>query len=469
MLVLSLALTWTFVSETHRWLIRNLEEKGLSQIDEIAGKIAPALKDRDKEKVSQLLEESFTEAEVAYLGVIDSEEKIFAERLRRLRFLETPGAIFESARKAEGPTTTILQDRVGQTTYFFLAPVSQSKQSGQQKVGAVVLGISSHYIQRDIREIVGITLPLYAAAMIMSCILVFFLLSRGLRPLGDVARLTSQIAQGDFSQRITVSRRDEIGVLAQSFNVMAEALNERETRRRQAEEALAKKAEELTRSNTELQHFAFIASHDLQEPLRTLASYVQLLAHRYKGKLDSDADEFIAFAVEGATRMQDLINALLAYSRIETKGKDLEPTPCDRVLETALKDLQLVIENSRAIVNHDLLPTVMADATQLRQLFQNLIGNAVKFRGNKPPVIHVSAERNGKAWVFSVRDNGIGIDPQFFERIFVIFQRLHSKQDYPGIGVGLTLCKKIVERHGGRIWVESKPGEGATFRFTIPV
>jgi signal transduction histidine kinase len=238
---------------------------------------------------------------------------------------------------------------------------------------------------------------------------------------------------------------------------------------KQAQADLAKKAEELARSNTELERFAYVASHDLQEPLRMVASYTQLLARRYKGKLDSEADEFIAFAVDGATRMQALINALLSYSRIGTKGKAFEPVNCNDVFNTALKNLQLAIEQSEAVVTHGPLPTVIGDATQLGQLFQNLIANAIKFRSDdKPPAIHVSTEQNGKECVFSFRDDGIGIDPQFSERIFIIFQRLHSKEEYPGTGIGLALCKKIVERHGGRIWVESEPAKGATFWFTIP-
>jgi len=231
---------------------------------------------------------------------------------------------------------------------------------------------------------------------------------------------------------------------------------------------LTVQAAELAHSNTELEQFAYVASHDLQEPLRMVASYVQLLARRYKGKLEAEADEFIGFAVDGAKRMQDLINALLTYSRIGTKGKEFGPIDCETVLQIALKNLHLAIEDSQAMVTHDALPTIRGDATQLGQLFQNLIGNAIKFRGDKRPAVHVSAERNGKEWGFSFRDDGIGIDSQYAERIFVIFQRLHSKEEYPGTGIGLALCRKIVERHGGRIWVESEPGKGSTFRFTMP-
>jgi signal transduction histidine kinase/integral membrane sensor domain MASE1 len=238
--------------------------------------------------------------------------------------------------------------------------------------------------------------------------------------------------------------------------------------REQAEKALIKQAEELTRSNAELEQFAYIASHDLQEPLRMVASFVQLLERRYKDKLDSDANEFIAYAVEGAKRMQALINGLLAYSRIGTHGKPFELTDCEAVLESALSNLRVAIEESNAIVTHDPLPTVMADGSQLIQLFQNLIGNALKFCNIKAPEIHIGVKQRYGEWLFSVKDNGIGIDPQYAERIFVIFQRLHTRSEYSGTGIGLAICKKIVERHGGRIWVESELGKGATFYFTIP-
>jgi len=238
--------------------------------------------------------------------------------------------------------------------------------------------------------------------------------------------------------------------------------------RKQAEEALKDKTEELARSNRDLEQFAYVASHDLQEPLRMVTSYVQLLARRYKGKLDSDADEFIGFAEGGAIRMWKLINALLTYSRVGMQAKQLKSTDCETILIQSLNNLKVAIEENGAVVTHDPLPTVMADNSQLVQLFQNLIGNAIKFRRNEPSRVHVSASRNGDGWIFSVRDNGIGIAPEYAERIFIIFQRLHSREEYAGTGIGLAISQKIVERHGGRIWVESQAGKGATFYFTLP-
>jgi PAS domain S-box-containing protein len=239
--------------------------------------------------------------------------------------------------------------------------------------------------------------------------------------------------------------------------------------RKRAEHQLAERAERLAQSNAELEQFAYVASHDLQEPLRMVSSYTQLLGRRYTDKLDDDAREFIHYAVDGATRMQVLINDLLAYSRVGTRGVDLAPTSSEAALERALGNLRLAVAESGGVVTHRALPTVIGDPVQLTQLFQNLVGNALKFRGAEPPRVDVSAERSGDDWVFTVRDNGIGIDPAYGERIFVIFQRLHSRAEYPGTGIGLAICKKIVERHGGRIWLHVASGPGSAFRFTLPV
>jgi PAS domain S-box-containing protein len=237
--------------------------------------------------------------------------------------------------------------------------------------------------------------------------------------------------------------------------------------RNAAEAHLLHKVEELNRSNEELGQFAYIASHDLQEPLRMVASYTQLLSRRYAGKLDSDADEFIAYAVDGATRMQRLIQDLLAYSRVGTKGKDLRDTSSEDALRHALSNLRGAIEESGALVTHDPLPEVLADEMQLIQLFQNLVGNAIKYQNPGIPKIHIAAANGGKQYRFSVQDNGLGIDPQYFERIFGMFQRLHKREEFAGTGIGLAICKKIVERHGGQISVESQPGVGSTFRFAL--
>lgn len=266
--------------------------------------------------------------------------------------------------------------------------------------------------------------------------------------------------------------RDRSGNIIGTFGISRDI-----TGRKQAEQDLADKADELQRSNTELEQFAYVASHDLQEPLRMVASYTQLLSRRYKARLDPEADEFISYAVEGATRMQGLINDLLAYSRVGTRGKPFTTVDCNEVLARALANFKLAIDESRARITCDPLPDIAGDATQLMQLFQNLLGNALKFRSaEQPPEIHLSAtprrtalpERARAEWLFAVRDNGIGIEPKYFERIFIIFQRLHTREQYPGTGIGLAVCKKIVERHGGRIWVESAPGKGSTFYFTLP-
>ena len=240
------------------------------------------------------------------------------------------------------------------------------------------------------------------------------------------------------------------------------------TERKRVEETLKKAMADTERSNKDLEQFASIASHDLQEPLRMVASYTQLLGERYASQLDEKAKKYITYAVEGAIRMQRLVNDLLAYSRISTRGNPLETTDSHSILGEAIRNLAATIEESKAIVTNEELPMVRADASQIEQVFQNLLANAIKFRGENSPHIHVSVRDEGREWVFSVRDNGIGIERQYADRIFVIFQRLHTRQEYPGTGIGLAVCKRIVERHGGKIWFESVPGKGSTFFFTVP-
>ncbi len=240
------------------------------------------------------------------------------------------------------------------------------------------------------------------------------------------------------------------------------------TERKCAAEKLRRTMDELERSNADLEQFINVAYHDLQEPLRMVSSYVQLLEQRYKGKLDEDAEEFIGYAVEGINHIHRLINDLLKYSTVGRHNKSFEPIDCTKVIEYTVNNLNAAIEESGAVITHDPLPTIMADGLEFAQLSQNLISNAIKFHGDEPPSIHISAEQKENEWVFSVCDNGIGIDPEFTDRIFTIFRRLHRRNEYPGTGIGLAMCKKIVERHGGRIWVESEPGKGSIFYFTIP-
>jgi PAS domain S-box-containing protein len=240
------------------------------------------------------------------------------------------------------------------------------------------------------------------------------------------------------------------------------------TERKEAEAALHHAHEELKRSNAELAQFAYVASHDLQEPLRMVSSYTQLLARRYGDKLDGDAREFMAYVVDGAARMKQLIEDLLAYSRVGTRGREFKPVSVEAPLRRAIMNLKSAIDEAGASVSFDAMPTLEADEMQLAQLFQNLIGNALKFRSASVPRIHVVSSEKPDEWEFAVTDNGIGIEKEYFERIFMVFQRLHNKGEYPGTGIGLAICKKVVERHGGRIWVESEPGAGSSFRFTLP-
>ncbi|MEG4282736.1 ATP-binding protein [Microcoleus sp. A006_D1] len=269
----------------------------------------------------------------------------------------------------------------------------------------------------------------------------------------------NQILQEEISTRRAVEKA------LQEQNLL---LQQEISNRQRAESALLKSNQELARSNAELEQFAYVASHDLQAPLATIASYAQLLEKRYKDQLDSQAIKFIGNIVQGCTRMQILIDDLLEYSRVGRSGKPFQMTDCNHAVQQAIVNLQGAIRDTQAVVTYTELPAVMGDSSQFAQLFQNLIGNAIKYRHDAPPQVHITACQQEENWLFSVSDNGIGIASQHQERIFQIFQRLHTQREYSGTGIGLAICQKIVERHGGSIWVESEPGQGSTFHFTLP-
>ena len=276
-----------------------------------------------------------------------------------------------------------------------------------------------------------------------------------LEPFHNLTEGTKIIGSGKLEHRIPIMSKDEFGQLAESFNRMLDNLEDT--------------AENLQRSNSELEQFAYVASHDLQEPLRMVTSFLQLLQKRYKGQLDDDADKFINYAVDGSERMRQLISDLLTFSRVGKNVNQFQLIDCRAVLDRVLLNLKMAIEDAGAEVTYDSPPTVLADEIQLVQLFQNLTGNAIKFRGKEPPKVHISITRQNSDWLFSIRDNGIGIEPQYADRIFVIFQKLHTKSKYSGTGIGLAICKKIVENHGGRIWLQSVPDRGSVFSFTLPI
>jgi signal transduction histidine kinase len=416
------------------------------------------------------------------------------------------------------PFAAYSRDRGGEAATLPPIPTGQTE-AHWFKNGQIVLVHSiifqakptgSVYIQSDLREIndrlkrgAGIA-AIVLLTSLLAALLVSSIFQRAVaEPITHLARIAGLVSRDkDYSVRATpTGGRDELAALVETFNEMLARIQERDgalrevhneleqriqertaalaeaneqlrseiTQRKKSEEHLVETVGELKRSNDELEQFAYVASHDLQEPLRMVASYTQLLAKRYKGRLDPDADEFIAYAVDGSNRMQGLIQDLLAYSRAGAIGEALREISSEKALKEALTNLRGTIEESGAVVTHDALPVITTGDTQLAQIFQNLVGNAIKYHGPEVPHVHVSATKNGgKEWIFSVRDNGMGIDPQHFERIFILFQRLHGRTEFKGTGIGLAICKKILERLGGRIWVESQPEKGSTFYFALP-
>jgi light-regulated signal transduction histidine kinase (bacteriophytochrome) len=347
----------------------------------------------------------------------------------------------------------------------------------------------------DLRQRIWNYLQIVFYVLILSLVVAFSISQRLQQvvsePVLQLAGLAREVSvDQNYTLRAAKPSDDEIGTLVDGFNAMLSQIEGRDralqdahaelqrrivelqrevAERMRVEAGLAKQTVELQRSNAELQQFAYVASHDLQEPLRMVSSYTQLLAKRYRTELDAEAHEFIDFAVGGVKRMQKLIQDLLQFSRVGARSQTFANVNCESLLQKALLNLSAAIRESGAEVTHGSLPTVQGDESQLAQLFQNLIDNAIKYRNEKSPKVCIECEPQEGAWLFSVKDNGIGIEPQYAERIFVLFRRLHGKTEYQGTGIGLAICKKIVERHGGQIWVESEAGKGSNFKFTLPL
>lgn len=337
-----------------------------------------------------------------------------------------------------------------------------------QRIGTV-------YIQLDLKELYNRIKRVVVTVIMVSIVvlMIAFLFSRRIQrvvtdPILRLASTAQQVsAANDFSLRVPKTSTDELGILIDQFNNMLEQISKRDQALQEAFKLAENHASELTRSNFELQQFAYIASHDLQEPLRTISNMVTLLKRQIEKQLDAESKEYMDFILQGSARMQLLIKDLLDYSRVGTKGGKFELLDCNSALENALLNLRAEIESSNAVITNDSLPTVVADANQIVRLFQNLIGNAVKYRSTDDPIVHISYTELPTHWQFSVKDNGLGIDPRYHERIFEMFRRLHRQEEYEGTGMGLTICRKIAERHKGEAWVQSGFTAGSTFFFSI--
>ena len=360
------------------------------------------------------------------------------------------------------PTMSVTEGR------DFFDPVRDALDELERDLNAARMAATGT-LQSTAASVNGLLIGIAVAFALVVVVLAVGLRFAAIRPVSRLAEEVRQVSRGDFDHPVGQSGPRELRELGADVNVMRERILSDLSAVRVAHAELDERTTDLERSNAELEQFAYIASHDLQEPLRKVASFCQLLERRYKGKLDERADQYIAFAVDGAKRMQILINDLLAFSRVGRIVREPVEVSCDAVLEQALGNLADTIERTGATVEADPLPTVSAEVPLLTAVFQNLISNALKFRGDDPPKVRVTARRDGDFWEFAISDNGIGIDPEYADRIFVIFQRLHNKADYPGTGIGLAMCRKIIEYHGGTIWLDTSVESGSRFCFTLPV
>jgi signal transduction histidine kinase len=429
-----------------RW--EDLHKGHRTLADQLAVGFASPLWNFDRPTIGKIAEGAFHEENISGLIVLAEDGTVVHVR----------------SRDPQAWDRILERDPVGESDIVETRPILfEGEPIGRLKVMA-----TKRFVQRDLRAtqshvVLGIA-GLDLAVILSLYVLLHRVILRPLKRIEEYAVAVSAGGRSDPQEPL----RGELGVLQKSILEMIRQLDARYTALEQGRAELKQANTELARSNAELQEFAYVASHDLQEPLRAVAGCVELLQERVHGMLDAKGEELITHTVEGTFRMQTLIEDLLALSRVVTRAGPAAATDSDKVLQQALANLSVAIKESGAEVTHDVLPTLTVDPTQLLQLFQNLISNAIKFRGKEPPKVHVSAARDGAAWRFSVKDNGIGIEPQYFERIFRIFQRLHTRREYEGNGIGLAVCKKIVERHGGRIGLESALGRGSTFSFTIP-
>jgi signal transduction histidine kinase len=460
-----------------------------AQAEIIGAGVAPAVMFQDPEAAEQTLDALRAEPHVTAALLLDAEGRQVAQ-YRRARDARLPQLVDGLAP---------LRHRFGQDDVRLTHRIDVDG----RHVATLTIASDLEEIRESVRGTMVLAAGVFAVSMLLALGVSGWLARSIARPVLDLVRLTRRVSEEqDYSMRPAVpadgAGRDEVGLLVRSVSGMLDEIEARDDKlesarleveqrnsaleessaqllhevqvRRAAEKALEVHAQELARSNAELEQFAYVASHDLQEPLRMVSGFVDLLAEEHGASLPPEAKEYIAFALEGTHRMHALIQDLLAYSRVGSRTEKFAPVSLEKVVGEVLFDLQAAVKDAGAEITHDPLPTVMGEPLQLRQVLQNLLSNAIKFRGAEPPRIHVSAGRDDGTgeWLVSISDNGIGIDPKHADKVFVIFQRLHSREAYPGTGIGLAICKKIVERHGGRIWVEGEPGKGSTFKLALP-
>jgi signal transduction histidine kinase len=396
------------------------------------------------------------------------EDFVLAQFEYKKSFMKIHGLIIRASREGSVVDTRLIRD-------LYQTSLRRTRVAARVMIESAgeMVALNQQIVEQNSRDAIAaverieiIIASLAVLGILATIALRFFAVRTISRPLAMLTAVSQKMARGEFDLELNIQSDDEIGELGRTFQAMASDLHSLYS---SLEQKVRERTAELARSNADLEQFAYVASHDLQEPLRTISGFAALLARRYQGKLDAKADEFIRHLTEGAQRMQDLVQALLAYSRLGAKDIPFREVDCEALIKEVLGSLNASIKEIGASITADPLPMVMGEKLQLVQLFQNLIGNAIKFRGSEPVRIHLSAERSDGAWKFSLEDNGIGMEPRHTDRIFMIFQRLHSREEYAGTGLGLAICKKVVERHGGTIWVDSQAGRGSTFYWTIPI